>query len=219
MATRNLNDNPIRQIAAEDVLRRMGACSESIVWLEERSRRVRPDQRRASLAWAECERGDWMLWIAVRAGVDRRIVVAAACACAREALVHVPARELRPLRAIETAEAWTRGEATIEAVRLAAYAAADASDAAASASAYASAYAYASASASAYASASASASAADAAASASASASASAYAARRQSLARSAEIVRAHIPWTLVRSALIARVHVSYNGSSNDRDR
>jgi hypothetical protein len=81
-------------------------------------------------AWARCERGDWMLWIAARLGVDRKLVVAAACACARLALPHVPAGEERPRIAIETAEAWCRGEATIEQVR------ASASSAAASASAY-----------------------------------------------------------------------------------
>jgi hypothetical protein len=50
---------------------------------------------------------------------DRKEGVRAACLCAREALRYVPAGELRPLRAIETAEAWTRGEATIAQVRAA----------------------------------------------------------------------------------------------------
>ena len=80
--------------------------------------------------WRDCERGDWMLWLAVRAKIDRRVVVNAACACARTALQYVPAGEERPRRAIEAAEAWARGEETLEAVRTAAdaadYAAADA---------------------------------------------------------------------------------------------
>ncbi len=40
----------------------------------------------------------------------------AACACARLALVHVPPGDEPPRVAIETAEAWCRGEATIEQV-------------------------------------------------------------------------------------------------------
>lgn len=52
--------------------------------------------------------------------VDRHLVVRAACACARTALQHVPDGEDRPRIAIETAEAWCRGEATSEQVRVAA---------------------------------------------------------------------------------------------------
>jgi hypothetical protein len=54
---------------------------------------------------------------------SRRLGVALACVVARESLRHVPADELRPLRAIETAERWTRGEATAEECRKAADAA------------------------------------------------------------------------------------------------
>ncbi len=43
--------------------------------------------------------------------------------CARLALRHIPREETRPLKAIETAEAWTRGQATLEQVRKAGHAA------------------------------------------------------------------------------------------------
>jgi len=66
--------------------------------------------------WDACERGDWMLWYAGHAS-DRRLVVRAACLCAREALIYIPAGEDRPRIAIETAERWTLGEATIDEVR------------------------------------------------------------------------------------------------------
>ena len=69
--------------------------------------------------WTSCRRGDWMLWIAAKSGLDRRLVVKAACLCAREALVHVPTGDHIPRIAIETAERWTRGESTIEEVRAA----------------------------------------------------------------------------------------------------
>jgi len=70
--------------------------------------------------WHDCQRGDWMLWLAARAGIDRHVVVITACACARTALQYVPAGEERPRRAIEAAEAWTRGEVNRAAVRAAA---------------------------------------------------------------------------------------------------
>lgn len=57
---------------------------------------------------------------------DRRFDVWCACAVAREALRFVAEGELRPLRAIETAESWVRGIATAAQVESAAAAADDA---------------------------------------------------------------------------------------------
>ena len=62
--------------------------------------------------------------------VSRQRLVLASCACARTVLHLVPEGEHRPQIAIETAERWTRGEATLEEVQLAANAA-NAADAAA----------------------------------------------------------------------------------------
>ena len=74
-------------------------------------------------AWEVCDDARWMLHAAASVAVDRRLVVLAACACARTSLRHVPEGEARPLRAIETAEAWARGEATAGQARAAADAA------------------------------------------------------------------------------------------------
>lgn len=79
------------------------ACSDAVAWLE-----AQPDPE---TAWATCQRGEWMLWLAGKlAGTpgspNHKQLVSAACACARLALVHVKINELRPLCAIETAEAW-----------------------------------------------------------------------------------------------------------------
>ena len=76
-------------------------------------------------AWEPCEDARWMLHAAASVGVDRRLVVLAACACARTSLRYVPEGEARPLRAIETAEAWARGKATAGQVRTARAAAAE----------------------------------------------------------------------------------------------
>ena len=124
-----------------DYLRSLGACPEAREWAE-------PYATLAE-AWTACERADWLLWYSGRRGVDRKILVRAACACARTALPHVPPGEDRPRLAIELAEAWCNGRATIVEVRSAAYAAAKAANAAAyaanaaayAAAAYADAYA------------------------------------------------------------------------------
>ena len=88
-------------------LKRNDACEASLEWLQSRT---------LAEAWEQCERGDWLLWLAAQV-VDRKRLVMAACACARLALVHVPAGNERPRIAIGTAEAWCRGEAAIEQVR------------------------------------------------------------------------------------------------------
>ena len=105
-----------------DELVEMAACSEAVRWA-----RTQPS---FAVAWRTCERGDWMLWLAVQMGV-RRELVWVACQVARTALKYVPTGEDRPRIAIETAEAWARGEATTGEVRAAAAAASYAADAAA----------------------------------------------------------------------------------------
>ena len=58
--------------------------------------------------------------LAVCEGVDRRVLVRAACACARTVLPVWEARypgDLRPRRALEVADAWTWGEATVQEVK------------------------------------------------------------------------------------------------------
>jgi len=104
------------------------ACGEAKEWVGDKT---------LEEAWETCERTDWMLWLAAKAEVDRKTVVLAACAVARTALQYVKPGELRPLNAIETAEAWTRGETTLEEVRRAAYAASYAAVSDAAAASYA----------------------------------------------------------------------------------
>jgi hypothetical protein len=55
-------------------------------------------------AWNACPRGDWLLCLAVKLGVEHRVVVLAACACARLALPF--SQDERPLRAILVTEGW-----------------------------------------------------------------------------------------------------------------
>ena len=79
------------------ILNEMGACSEAVKWA---------GRKTPKKAWETCKRGDWLLWIADKLNVDRKLLVLAACACARTALKYVPAGEERPRLAIEAAERW-----------------------------------------------------------------------------------------------------------------
>jgi hypothetical protein len=94
-----------------DALVALDACDEAVEWAH--------GYDSLEAAWADCQRGDWMLWLAGHCAGDqpysdaRRPLVLAACACARLALPHVPAGEDRPRVAIETAEAWARGDAGV----------------------------------------------------------------------------------------------------------
>jgi hypothetical protein len=96
------------------ILTELGACPEAVRWA---------GRKTPKKAWETCNHGDWLLWVAGKIDIDRKLIVLAACACAKTALKYLPVGEDRPRIAIETAEAWTRGEATIEQVHAAADAA------------------------------------------------------------------------------------------------
>jgi len=173
-------------------LRALNACPVALDWAASL-----PPETTEEAAWSACGRADWLLWVAARLGVDRPLVVLAACACARTALPvwerQYP-EDRRPHTAIETAEAWARGEASLEQVQAAAAAyavyavyAADAAAALAAASAASAVYA-------AYA-----VYAADAASAAAAYADA---AATRDNPRTMSDIVRQHIPWSAVAAQL-----------------
>ena len=169
-----------------ELLSQLGACSEAREWAVNRTLKQ---------AWAECERGDWMLWLAARVGVDRRAIVCAACDCAETAWEHCAdgATLTAAILAVHIAREWASGHEEIETVYAvaavdavyAAYAAADAADAAAYAVYAAAADAADAAAYAVYA--------ADAAADAASSASA-----RRASLHASAKLVRARIPYSAI---------------------
>ena len=114
-----------------EYLQAIKASQEILDWV-----RGTKDAGDASDIYNSCVRGDWLLEIAVAADVDRRTIVRAACRVARTALRYVPEGEERPRKAIEAAERWCRGAATLEEVRIAgaaAWAAAGAAGAAAGA--------------------------------------------------------------------------------------
>jgi len=152
------------------------ACKDALAWLGTIA--TTP----IALAYRDCPRADWLLWLAGRLGVERIRIVLAACACAELALPIYEARypgDARPRRCIDVTRAWCRGEATLEDVREArqdAYADAAAAAAAADADA-----AY-------------------------AAARAAASSARDEMRRRCAAAVRREIPWPIVASALVRRM-------------
>ena len=91
------------------------------VWLELEGKNL--DQM-----WATTDRGDWLLWFCTHmighpGWPTHQQIVLASCQCARLALKYINPGESRPLKAIETTEAWVRGEATLEQVKSAGHAA------------------------------------------------------------------------------------------------
>ena len=121
-------------------LEKINACCEAREWVA--------TQKNYKEAWQNCERGDWMLWLAKRLDVDDRKLTLAKFKCANQ--VRHLMKDSRSIAALDAAERYGNGEInrdelnTATAAAYAAYAAAaDAADADATAAAYADAAAYA----------------------------------------------------------------------------
>ena len=122
-------------------LRRLSACDEAVEW----ARQFRSDRQKA---WEECERADWMMWYLekkVESGqFDRKRLVLVLCESIRPEMKLIPENETCPMAAIETAEAWARGEGgvTLADVERASSACSAASSACSAHYAYSAAYAH-----------------------------------------------------------------------------
>jgi len=136
-------------------------------------------------AWENCPRGDWMLWVASKVGVDIHPLTYAKVKCA-ETVKHLM-KDKRSLTAIKVAKKFGKKKATRKELSAAADAAADADAYAADAAAYAAAYAADAADAAADAADAAAYAAADAAADA------DAYAERTKNRKQTADICRKHL--------------------------
>ncbi len=106
-------------------LQEIDACSEAVEWVEDRT---------LEQAWSECHRGDWMLWLAQKRGVDHRKLTLAKAKCAR-LVIHLMKDE-RSRNAMEVAERYGNNEATREELDAASAAAYTAAYAATAADAY-----------------------------------------------------------------------------------
>jgi hypothetical protein len=81
-------------------LKCLHGCSKGVAWAG-----AHEDIRKA---WRACTRGDWLLWLAVKLGVEQRLVVFAACECAKLALQFTT--DERPYTAIILAEQYASGD-------------------------------------------------------------------------------------------------------------
>lgn len=92
-------------------LRDFEACQDSIDWVRSLPSGTTPVQ-----AYSVCERGDWLVWLALRAGVDVLTVARSVCVCLRNALPLwqkcYPA-DARPVRALQDVESSLKGHAGI----------------------------------------------------------------------------------------------------------
>ena len=113
----------------KELLNRLEACKEAVEWAGEME---------LNEVISECHRGDWLLWLAQKVGVDIRQLTLAKARCAK--LVIYLMKDERSRKAVELAEQFGLGNATREELDAAAAAAAAAYDAAYDA-AYAEAYA------------------------------------------------------------------------------
>lgn len=162
-------------------LKTINACHAAMVWLADKS---------SAQAWTDCQRGDWMLWIASKSGVDVRTVTRAKVECAM--LVAHLLTDQRSLNALRVAGQYADGLASIQELKSAYASAAHVADSNAAYAAAASAYAVAN-------------SYAAHAAAASAYATAITYtdaAARISILAQCADICRQHISLTTIQEFL-----------------
>ena len=90
------------------MIRRLNPCSEAMEWAE---KYVDPQ-----LAWNECPRAGWMLWLLGNAvDVDHRQLVAAAIGCARLSLPFTT--DQRVSLALDCVEQWISKQATLDDVR------------------------------------------------------------------------------------------------------
>jgi hypothetical protein len=109
-------------------LEKFHACNEAILYVK--------SQRNATLAWQNCPRGDWMLWIASRLKVDERLLTLTKGKCA-ETVLHLM-KDQRSRDAVKSAIDYGNGiinkdqlKNATDAAYAAAYAAADVAAAAA----------------------------------------------------------------------------------------
>ena len=111
------NLNPSAMHTLKQYLTDIGACKEAKMWVGDKS---------LAEAWATCQRGDWMLWLAKRACVDIRPLTLAKAECAALALPYM--RE-RSITAVEVASRFGMVEASMDDMAAAyAYVSADADD-------------------------------------------------------------------------------------------
>jgi hypothetical protein len=106
-------------------LQRLFACYDAKEWVA--------TQKSPTLAWQNCERGDWMLWLARKLKVDDKKLTMAKAMCAKQ--VEHLMKDQRSKDALQACFDYVNGKITREELNYAYAAAADAAAAAAAADA------------------------------------------------------------------------------------
>jgi hypothetical protein len=88
-----------------EILTRLNACDEAKDWARSISNSPR-------IAWEVCPRGDWLLWLALEAGVNQPLLLRGACQCAKLVTAHVDWDNFQKL--IGLVEAWRPGASESE---------------------------------------------------------------------------------------------------------
>ena len=103
----------------KELLKKLNACQLAREWA---------DDKTIEEIWATCHRGDWMLWLARKLDIDKRVVTLAKGHCANTAR-HLM-KDKRSIAAVDMAIKYGEGNATDSELAAAADAAYDAADAA-----------------------------------------------------------------------------------------
>lgn len=93
------------------ILENMGACVNAVQYVRHEYRATFAER------WATGPRGDWMLWLATSAEVDRRLVVMAACGCVEDGFArHPPEDPYKKLggQLLVAARQWAYGEQPLQ---------------------------------------------------------------------------------------------------------
>ena len=81
-------------------LKKLNACPDAIEYVK--------TQKSAKLAWENCERGDWMLWLAKKLNVDDRKLILAKARCADQ--VRHLMKDQRSIDVLDACYRYARGE-------------------------------------------------------------------------------------------------------------
>ena len=85
------------------ILKNLDACEEALLWVGDRT---------IEEAVNDCTREDWMLWLAYKLDVDLKALILAKGHCAN--IFRHLMKDERSIKAVDTAIAFGKGEATIE---------------------------------------------------------------------------------------------------------
>lgn len=106
LGDRDTDDDPNH---FQEGLQKMGACPELIEWAGK--------FEDVFSAFGAFPRGDWLLWLGLKLGIDHQVMVKAACACAKLAFPFT--KNEWPIRLVKAAERWASGDPSASPEKLA----------------------------------------------------------------------------------------------------